>query len=114
MPLRPAYSAAAPPSSGGLATMGEEVNMKQQDIYRYRAAQYLPATLGGPISGQVRLLSASFGTRQPGSPESPECGAAYKTPGDSAAQAKRHAHQVSLPSHDAGHRVGGAAPYGPP
>ena len=45
--------------------MGEEVNMKQQDIYRYRAAQYLPATLGGPISGQVRLLSDSFGTDPP-------------------------------------------------
>jgi len=67
-----------------------------------------------PPRAQMRLLDPTFGTDQPGRPETPECGAAYKTPDDSAAQANHQVYRLSLSSHDAGHQTGGAAPCGPP
>ena len=71
--------------------------------YGHISAQGPPATTAGPISGHLRLLYASIGTDQPGRPGSPNYGAAWEAPDDSKKQAKPHAYQTSLPSHDAGH-----------
>ena len=113
-PASPCSAHLVDSGSTGMATIQRLVSEQQQCVFGAGASLHMSAITQEQMRAQVRPLSASCGSLEVAGFQALGRRSRRWTPEQPRRQPKTTDHRHNLPRHDPGHRVGGAAPKGPP